>query len=52
MTMASTTEKDSWTDYGGVFSFLNFTQAVIKHFTIDTSLTQRCILEIPLIGFI
>ncbi len=38
--MASTTiEKDSWTDYG-VSSFLNFTQAVIKYFTIDTSLTR------------
>ena len=38
MTMASTTiEKDSWTD-SGVFSFFNFTQAVIKYFTIDTFL--------------
>ena len=38
--MASTTiEKDSWNN-SGVFSFFNFTQAVIKCFTIDTSLTR------------
>ena len=37
--MASFTEKDSWTDCG-VFSFFNFTHAVIKHFTIEASLTR------------
>ncbi|KAI9552548.1 hypothetical protein GHT06_020401 [Daphnia sinensis] len=36
---SSSTEKDLWTD-SGVFRFFNFTQAVIKHFTIDTSLTR------------
>ena len=38
MTMASTTYY-SWNN-SGVFSFFNFTQAVIKCFTIDTSLTR------------